>query len=192
MPRQARRNRHRSRHLHGRIHAGRPLDAIPVERVMSPRVISCSRSDDLETAHRLMRTHEIHRLPVVDSRGKPIGILSLSDVINHWHGDLAAEMAVEIAADIRGDSPPPRAHRGRHRCLERRRAFIARSGQSAKEEAPACVETVRRSSLDVRHASRCRFSFRCASRSYSGRVRQWLKGSRELLTQAHAPPPSTC
>jgi CBS-domain-containing membrane protein len=45
-----------------------------------------------------MRTHEIHRLPVVDSRGRPIGILSLSDVINHWHGDRAAEQAVEIAA----------------------------------------------------------------------------------------------
>jgi CBS domain-containing protein len=77
---------------------GVPLAAIRVERAMSPKVISCARGDDLETAHRLMRTHEIHRLPVVDSRGKPIGILSLSDVINHWHGDRAAEQAVEIAA----------------------------------------------------------------------------------------------
>ena len=59
---------------------GVPLEAIPVERVMSPKVISCARGDDLETAHRLMRTHEIHRIPVVDSRGRLIGILSLSDV----------------------------------------------------------------------------------------------------------------
>ena len=77
---------------------GVPLQAIRVERAMSPKVISCTRTDDLDTAHRLMRTHEIHRLPVVDSRGRPIGILSLSDVINHWHGDRAAENAVEIAA----------------------------------------------------------------------------------------------
>jgi CBS domain-containing protein len=77
---------------------GVPLDAIPVERVMSPKVISCTRGDDLETAHHLMRTHEIHRLPVVDTRGRPIGILSLSDVINHWHGDREAEQAIEIAA----------------------------------------------------------------------------------------------
>ena len=77
---------------------GVQLDAIPVERVMSAKVISCGRGDDLETAHQLMRTHEIHRLPVVDSRSRPIGILSLSDVINHWHGDRAAEQAVEIAA----------------------------------------------------------------------------------------------
>ena len=77
---------------------GAPLEAIPVDRVMSPKVISCARTDDLAVAHRLMRTHEIHRIPVVDSRGRPIGIVSLSDIINHWHGDRAAEMAVEIAA----------------------------------------------------------------------------------------------
>jgi CBS-domain-containing membrane protein len=77
---------------------GTPLEAIPIERAMSPKVISCTRTDDLDTAHRLMRTHEIHRIPIVDSRGKPVGILSLSDVINHWHGDRAAEQAVEIAA----------------------------------------------------------------------------------------------
>ena len=77
---------------------GVPLDAIPVERVMSPKVISCVRADDLDTAHSLMRTHEIHRLPVVDTRGRLIGILSLSDVINHWHGGREAEQAVEIAA----------------------------------------------------------------------------------------------
>jgi len=77
---------------------GMPLADIRVERVMSARVISCGRGDELETAHQLMRTHEIHRIPVVDTRGRPIGILSLSDVINHWHGDRAAEQAVEIAA----------------------------------------------------------------------------------------------
>ena len=40
---------------------GLPLEAIPVERVMARRVITCARGDDVEKAHRLMRTHEIHR-----------------------------------------------------------------------------------------------------------------------------------
>ncbi len=80
---------------------GLPLSAIPVERVMSPRVISCARGDDLEAAHRLMRTHEIHRLPVGDSRGRLLGILSLSDIVNYSRGDSAAPSeAVEIAATI--------------------------------------------------------------------------------------------
>jgi CBS-domain-containing membrane protein len=79
---------------------GVPLEAIPVERVMSPKVISCARGDDLDTAHRLMRTHEIHRIPVVDTRGRPIGILSLSDIVNYWDRDHSAEQAVEIAATL--------------------------------------------------------------------------------------------
>ena len=80
---------------------GLPLEAIPVERAMSPRVISCARGDNLEAAHRLMRTHEIHRLPVADSRGRLLGILSLSDLVNHSGGECAAPSeAVEIATTI--------------------------------------------------------------------------------------------
>ena len=80
---------------------GLPLEAIAVERVMSPRVISCARGDDLEAAHRMMRTHEIHRLPVADSRGRLLGILSLSDLANHSGAASAASAeAVEIATTI--------------------------------------------------------------------------------------------
>ena len=78
---------------------GVPLEAITVERVMSARVISCSRGDSLETAHRLMRTHEIHRIPVADSKGRLIGIVTLSDLLNHSRGDRAdPSEAIEIAA----------------------------------------------------------------------------------------------
>jgi CBS-domain-containing membrane protein len=79
---------------------GVPLEVIPVERVMSPKVISCARGDDLDTAHRLMRTHEIHRIPVVDSRGRPLGILSLSDIVNHWDRARSDGQAVEIAVTL--------------------------------------------------------------------------------------------
>lgn len=80
---------------------GLPLGAIPVERAMSARVVSCGRGDDLETAHRLMRAHEVHRLPVVDSRSRLIGILSLSDLVNHARGnDAARSDAIEVLATL--------------------------------------------------------------------------------------------
>src|SRR5271166_1756344 len=80
---------------------GRQLDAIPVERAMSARVVSCARGDDLEAAHHLMRTHEIHRLPVVDSRGRLIGILSLSDLVDHARGNRSAPSeAVEVLTTL--------------------------------------------------------------------------------------------
>jgi CBS domain-containing protein len=66
---------------------GEPLQSIPIERAMSAKVISCGRTDDIESAHRLMRTHEVHRLPVVDSHGRLAGILSLSDLLKHAIGN---------------------------------------------------------------------------------------------------------
>jgi CBS domain-containing protein len=80
---------------------GAPIAAIPVQRAMSARVVSCSRGDELETAHRLMRTHEIHRLPVVDSHGRLAGILSLSDLVTHASGNgAAASDGVEVLATL--------------------------------------------------------------------------------------------
>jgi CBS domain-containing protein len=78
---------------------GLPLAAIPVERVMARHVITCARGDDVEKAHRLMRTHEIHRLPVVDSRGRLVGILSLSDLVGR-EDRVEPSQAVEIAETL--------------------------------------------------------------------------------------------
>lgn len=80
---------------------GLPLKAIPVEHVMSAQVISCGGGDDLTAAHRLMRKHEVHRLPVADSHGRLVGILSLSDIVNCASADSAGPSeAVEIAATL--------------------------------------------------------------------------------------------
>ena len=80
---------------------GKPLAAIPVQRAMSARVISCSRGDELETAHRLMRTHEVHRLPVVDSHGRLAGVLSLSDLVTHACGNgTASSEGAEVLATL--------------------------------------------------------------------------------------------
>ena len=80
---------------------GLPLEKISVQRAMSAEVISCGRTDDLESAHRLMRTHEVHRLPVVDSRGRLAGILSLSDLLKYAIGNGAGPSdAVEILTTL--------------------------------------------------------------------------------------------
>lgn len=87
---------------------GLPLDAIPVQRVMARHVVTCARGDDAEKAHRLMRTHEIHRLPVVDSRGRLVGILSLSDLAGREdlaEPSRAAEIAETLSAVRRRRSP---------------------------------------------------------------------------------------
>jgi CBS domain-containing protein len=59
---------------------GVPLAAIPVADVMSRELCTCQAHDELRSAERLMRDHQVHRLPVVDDRGSLVGILSLSDL----------------------------------------------------------------------------------------------------------------
>jgi CBS domain-containing protein len=87
---------------------------------MSARVVSCAPGDDLETAHRLMRTHLIHRLTVVDTRGRLLGILSLSDLVSHARGNSAPPSeAVEVATTFYA------IHR------RRERASVSSNGDSA-------------------------------------------------------------
>jgi CBS domain-containing protein len=122
---------------------GVALAAIPVERAMSARVISCSRGDDLETAHRLMRTHLIHRLPVVDTRGHLLGILSLSDLVSHARANNAPPSeAVEVATTLYA------IHR------RREHASASSNGDSAAHEPPKAPRkkraTARKPSADLR------------------------------------------
>jgi CBS domain-containing protein len=59
---------------------GRPLDAIKVSAAMSRRVCSCRPTDPVRVAVNVLRTNQLHRLPVVDANDHLIGILSLADI----------------------------------------------------------------------------------------------------------------
>jgi len=62
---------------------GRPLAEILVSTACSKHVISCRRDESLESAERLMRQHNIRRLPIVDRDETLAGMLSLSDLVRH-------------------------------------------------------------------------------------------------------------
>lgn len=59
---------------------GRPLEAIKVASAMSKRVCSCRDTDSLMVALNVLRTNQLHRLPVVDADDHLIGLLSLADI----------------------------------------------------------------------------------------------------------------
>jgi CBS domain-containing protein len=62
---------------------GLPLREIPVSRIMSRSIITCSPGDDLERAHARLRGHQVHRLPVVDESERIVGVISLNDLARH-------------------------------------------------------------------------------------------------------------
>lgn len=59
---------------------GAPLRAIPVTTPMTRRVFSCREADEVDVVEKVMREHQIRRMPVIDDQGHPIGILSLNDI----------------------------------------------------------------------------------------------------------------
>lgn len=59
------------------------LPEISVTDVMSKDVATCTTSDTLEAAERLMGERQVRRLPVVDGNSKPVGIVSLNDIARY-------------------------------------------------------------------------------------------------------------
>ena len=71
----------------------RPIDQIPVARVMHKGVISTSVGTDLNKAAKLMLNHDISSLVVVDS-GSVAGILTKTDITKYFAGNLGGQFRV--------------------------------------------------------------------------------------------------
>jgi CBS domain-containing protein len=55
---------------------------VRVCEIMSRRIVKCTPDDDLKTPLKLMRKHQVKRLPVTDENGILVGLLSISDFLN--------------------------------------------------------------------------------------------------------------
>ncbi len=56
-------------------------EEVPVREIMSTNVASCGVEDDVRQALSVMANGRVRRLPVVDSRGRLEGIVSMDDVV---------------------------------------------------------------------------------------------------------------
>ena len=59
---------------------GRALAHVKVADSMSRTVVACRASDPIETVIRRMGDGQVRRVPVLDERGKLVGILSINDL----------------------------------------------------------------------------------------------------------------
>jgi len=62
-----------------------PLSKIPATFAAARDVVTLLPDDTIERAEALMREHEIRRLPVVDESRRPMGILSINDIVRAVH-----------------------------------------------------------------------------------------------------------
>jgi CBS domain-containing protein len=81
---------------------GAPPQALTIATAMSRSLHSCSPEDSLDKAEQLMRTNQIRRLPVIDSKGELCGILSLADIVRQAErGQSAGNQAARLGAGQR-------------------------------------------------------------------------------------------
>src|SRR5687768_3774609 len=59
----------------------RPASTILVDSVMTRGVDTCREDEDVAVALGRMKERHVRRLPVLDDRGRLVGILSLNDII---------------------------------------------------------------------------------------------------------------
>jgi CBS-domain-containing membrane protein len=86
--------------------AGRALTSLRIEPSMSGDPWVCQETEDLEEALKSMAQAQLHRLPVVDTHGRLVGLLSMTDVVQALggHGDRPrrkwSTAVLETLADI--------------------------------------------------------------------------------------------
>jgi CBS domain-containing protein len=78
--------------------ADRLPSTIGVAEVMSQPPVTCGEHEDLATAERRMVRSEVGRLVVVDDEGMTVGILSLTDLLQHEGKRRAVEVARGVLA----------------------------------------------------------------------------------------------
>lgn len=83
--------------LMGAYTQGRPLREIPVSTVMSRDVRSCSPDDDLGDVERTLQQHQIRRVPVLDSAGVLMGVITLGDLAHSSQSTLLKKAAEGLA-----------------------------------------------------------------------------------------------
>ena len=68
--------------------------------VMSGQVATCRPENTLEFAEKLMCERQVHRIPVVDEDGHPVGMASLSDIALESQQAASAKQRVAVTRTL--------------------------------------------------------------------------------------------
>lgn len=93
------------------LRSDRPLSRLRVDEAMASWVFTCRPGDPIREAERLMGLHQVRRLPVVDGKGRLVGLLSLDDVARearHECGLIAPTVSAEEVGTTLGQVGRPR------------------------------------------------------------------------------------
>jgi len=81
----------------GAVADAKNADAVEVLELMTPVPVTCEQEYTLEECEELMRENQVRRIPVVDKRGRCIGMVSQADVVLHAPAAQLAKTMEEIS-----------------------------------------------------------------------------------------------
>ena len=78
---------------------GKSPETTRVREVASTAPVTVDPEQDLDEALRLMATHQVRRLPVVEEDGRVVGVLAQADVAEEMKAKKTGELVEEISRD---------------------------------------------------------------------------------------------
>lgn len=81
----------------GVVAAGKNADAVQVADIMTRIPVTCGPEYTLDECLELMQENQIRRIPVVNDRGRCVGIVAQADIALHGTGAQTAEAIKEIS-----------------------------------------------------------------------------------------------
>jgi len=76
---------------------GKDPQSVRVREIASTHVVTVDPQQDLDEALRLMASHQVRRLPVVEEGGKLVGIVAQADVAREANDKQTGELVEEIS-----------------------------------------------------------------------------------------------
>ena len=81
----------------GVVAAGENADAVQVADMMTAIPVTCGPEDTLDKCLELMQENQVRRIPVVNNRGRCVGIVAQADIALHAPAAQFASIIVEIS-----------------------------------------------------------------------------------------------
>jgi CBS domain-containing protein len=91
----------------GVVAPGKNADAVQVADLMTSIPVTCGPEDTLEECEELMQENQVRRIPVVNKRGRCVGIVAQADIALH-------APAAQVASTIKEISKPAKPHEEIH------------------------------------------------------------------------------
>jgi CBS domain-containing protein len=77
---------------------GKDFRTLTAREVMSKGIVFCTDTEEVEDALRIMEKNQIRRLPVIDSKKRMVGMLSIGDVSHATSHEMSGEVITAVSA----------------------------------------------------------------------------------------------